>query len=140
WGRIPGFRVLFHPSDKVTFGVSLENSEPYAGGSGGGGVITPPAALAGLLGAQVNNGASVISAPAVHPDIIAKLAFDPSAKFHIEFTGIEITNKIVNATVTPFKKFTKAGIGGEVNLNFELRKNVRILTNNYWSDGGGRYI
>ena len=140
WGRIPGFRVLYHPSSTVTFGVSFENSEPYVGGSGGGGVITPPTALARLLGGQVNNGASVISAPAVHPDIIAKLAFDPSPKFHIEFTGLESTNKIVNATKTPFTTFTKAGFGGELNLNFELVKNLRILTNNYWSDGGGRYI
>lgn len=141
WGRIPGFRMLFHPSPKVTFGVSFENSEPYAGGGNGGGAITPPAALASLLGGQVNNGGSVITAPAVHPDIIAKLAFDPSSKFHIEFTGVEITNKIVNpASVPPFKTFTKAGVGGAINLNFELFKNFRLLTNNYWSDGGGRYI
>ena len=140
WGRIPGFRMLYHPSGTVTFGVSLENSEPYAGGGNGGGAITPPAALAGLLGGQVNNGGSVITAPALHPDIIAKLAFDPSPKFHIEFAGVEITNKIVNATKTPFTTFTKAGVGGSVNLNFELLKNLRILTNNFWSDGGGRYI
>ncbi len=140
WGRIPGFRMLYHPSAKTTFGVSFENSEPYVGGSAGGGVVTPPAALAGLLGGQVNNGASVITAPAVHPDIIVKLAFDPSARFHIEFTGVEITNKIVNATKTPFTTFTKAGVGGSINLNFELFKNFRLLTNNFWSDGAGRYI
>jgi hypothetical protein len=140
WGRIPGFRMLYHPSAKTTLGVSLENSEPYVGGSGGGGAITPPAALAGLLGGQVNNGGSVISAPAVHPDIIAKLAFDPSPKFHIEFTGVEITNKIVNASKTPFTTFTKAGVGGSINLNVELAKNFRLFTNNFWSDGGGRYI
>jgi hypothetical protein len=143
WGRIPGFRMLYHPSPTVTFGVSFENSEPYAGGGNGGGAITFPTALAnqpGFLGGQVNNGASVISAPTVHPDIIAKLAFDPSAKLHIDIAGVEITNKIVNATKTPFTTFTKAGVGGSLNLNFELLKNLRILTNNFWSDGGGRYI
>jgi len=30
--------------------------------------------------------------------------------------------------------------GGSINLNFELFKNLRLLTNNFWSDGGGRYI
>ncbi len=27
-----------------------------------------------------------------------------------------------------------------MNLNFELFKGFRVLTNNFWSDGGGRYI
>ena len=140
WGRIPGFRLLYHFSPKTAFGVSLENAEPYVGGSAGGGVITPPAALAGLLGTQLNNGGSVLAAPSVHPDIIAKLAFDPSPRFHIEAAGVETTAKIVNTNTSPFTKFTKAGVGGSINLNFELVKNLRILTNNYYSDGGGRYI
>src|SRR5438132_195035 len=88
WARIPGFRLLYHFSPKTAFGVSLENSEPYVGGSAGGGVITPPAGLAGLMGTQLNNGGSVLAAPAVHPDIIAKFAFDPSSKFHIEAAGL----------------------------------------------------
>jgi len=141
WGRIPGFRFVFHPSDKVTFGVALENSEPYIGGGNGGGAATPPTALAGLLGGQINNGGSVISSPALFPDVIAKLAFDPTSKFHLEFAGVEIANKISNpASTPPFQTNTKAGGGGSVNLNFELFKGFRLLTNNFWSDGGGRYI
>src|ERR1700733_13824023 len=46
WGRIPGVRFLYHPTEKVTFGLSLENSAQYFGGSGGGGLPTLPAALA----------------------------------------------------------------------------------------------
>ena len=54
---------------------------------------------------------------------------------------MEITNKIANpASVPAFQTYTKAGGGGSINLNFELFKNFRILTNNYWSSGGGRYI
>src|SRR5215471_21600198 len=37
WGRIPGFRFIGHPSRKMAFGVALENSTQYFGGSGGGG-------------------------------------------------------------------------------------------------------
>ena len=37
WGRIPGVRVIVHPSRVLTAGISLENSEQYIGGSGGGG-------------------------------------------------------------------------------------------------------
>jgi len=149
WGRIPGFRAVYHPSDKIAFGVSLENSEPYVGGGNGGSAITGPAAIYGtpnavsgaVLGGQINNGASVISAAALHPDIIAKLAFDPSSKLHFEVAGVEITNKIANPASTPaFQTNTKVGGGGSVNLSFELVKNFRILTNNFWSSGGGRYI
>ena len=75
------------------------------------------------------------------PDIIAKLAFDPTSKFHFEIAGVEIANKIANPASTPaFQTNTKVGGGGSINLNFELFKSFRILTNNFWSDGGGRYI
>ena len=89
WGRIPGFRGTWHlNNNKAAFAVALENSEPYVGGGNGGSVIVGPAAIFGtpnavsgaVLGGQINNGASVISAAALHPDIIAKLAFDPSNK------------------------------------------------------------
>jgi hypothetical protein len=141
WGRIPGFRGVYHFSDKAAFALALENSEPYVGGGNGGSAIVAPAALAGILGTQVNNGASVISAAALHPDIIAKLAFDPTDKFHIELVGVESTNRISNpASVPAFQTSTKAGGGGALNFNFELFKGFRIIDNNYWSDGGGRYI
>ena len=141
WGRIPGFRGVLHFNDKASFAVAIENSEPYVGGGNGGSAIVAPAAIAGILGSQVNNGGSVISAAALHPDIIAKLAFDPSKKFHFEIAGVEITNKISNPASTPaYQTFTKAGGGVAVNLNFELFKGFRVLTNNFWSDGAGRYI
>jgi hypothetical protein len=144
WGRIPGFRGVFHPNSKVAFGLALENSEPYIGGGNGGSAVTVPAAFgsaANLIGTQVNNGSSVISSAALHPDIIAKLAFDPSSKLHFEIAGVEITNKVSNPTTTPaFQTTTKAGGGGSVNFSFEVVKGVRILTNNFYSAGAGRYI
>jgi hypothetical protein len=149
WGRIPGFRAVYHPSDKVAFGLALENSEPYVGGGNGGSAIVGPAAIYGtpnavsgaVLGGQINNGNSVISAAALFPDIIAKLAFDPSSKVHFEIAGVEIANKIANPASTPaFQTNTKVGGGGSVNFSFEVVKNFRILTNNYWNAGGGRYI
>jgi len=141
WGRIPGFRGAYHWGSKAALAIALENSEPYVGGSAGGSTIVAPAAIAGILGGQVNNGQSVISAAALHPDIIAKLAFDPNPKFHIEFVGVEITNKIANPASTPaFQTNTKAGGGGAINFNVELFKGFRFIDNNYWSSGGGRYI
>lgn len=141
WGRIPSYRLVYHPSEKVAFGVELTNSEPYVGGGNGGSVINAPTCCSGLLGSQINNGASVTSAPAVAPDVIAKLAFDPNARLHLEIGGVEITNKIANPATTPaYQTFSNVGGGGEVNLNAGIVKNVRFISNNFWSDGAGRYI
>lgn len=148
WARNPGFRYAYHPSDKVAFAVALENSEPYVGGGNGGSGAVLPALISttattgtigSVLGGQINNGSSVISSSALHPDIIAKLAFDPTKKFHAEIEGVEVTNKTAYPT-TPFTTFTKAGGGGAINLGFDIAPNVRVVTNNFWSAGAGRYI
>jgi hypothetical protein len=151
WGRIPGYRLAYHPSDKVAFAVAFENSQPYVGGGNGGSAVTLPTAIAttattgstqgSVLGGQINNGSSVISAAALMPDIIAKLAFDPTRKFHFEVAGVMIANKIAYPESGPaFPTNTKVGGGGSINLGFELAPGFRILTNNFWSAGGGRYI
>ena len=139
WTRQPGFRVLYHPSDKVTFGVSLENPDQYIGGSGGGPTVVLPAALTGLANSQLDNATgSVQNIPNVHPDIIAKLAFDPNSKVHFEIAGIERTFKVWNPTANVYS--TKAGGGGSFNGIFEFAKGIKFTTANYWSDGGGRYL
>ncbi len=38
------------------------------------------------------------------------------------------------------RRSTKAGGGGEVNGNFEVAKNFRLITNNQFGDGIGRYF
>lgn len=144
WARNPGFRVGFHPSDKVAFAVAFENSEPYIGGGNGGSAVTLPTAFSAQAGAELNNGSSVISAPALMPDIIAKLAFDPSSRVHFEVAGIGVADKIANPTgfsyLTPFATNTAFGGGLEANLNAEIFKNFRLIVNTYWDDGAGRYI
>jgi hypothetical protein len=144
WGRIPGYRLGFHPNEKTAFAVAFENSEPYVGGGNGGSAATLPAAFSAQSGAQLNAGNSVISAPALIPDVIAKLAFDPTSRFHFEVDGVLIADKIANPTgvsgLPNFATHNKTGGGGSINLNVALTKNFRLLTNNFWSDGGGRYI
>jgi len=144
WGRIPEARFVYHPTSKAAFAVALDSPEQYAGGSAGGSTIIYPAALnagtAALAGNQINTGASTLGTPNIAPDVIAKLAFDPVSKFHLELGGVERQFKVFNANPSSLTTFTKTGGGGFVNLNFELVKGFRVLTNNFWSDGGGRYI
>jgi uncharacterized coiled-coil protein SlyX len=138
WARTAGARLLYHPNQKVTFGLSLENPDQYIGGSGGGPTIVLPAALSSLAGGQFDNASNVFVTPNVHPDIIAKLAFDPSSRVHVEMAGIERTFKDWNPITSVHS--TKAGDAGSINASLELVKNFRLVTANYWSDGGGRYL
>jgi hypothetical protein len=146
WTRQPGMRVLYHPNSKVTMGLSFENPDQYIGGSAGGSGITLPTALTSLGGTQLDGGAAniVLAAPTVHPDIIAKIAFDPTARFHFDIAGIERTFKIWNPNVAPAlgagQYSTKAGAGIQLGFNAEIVKNFRVISTNYWSDGGGRYL
>jgi len=151
WARNPGFRYAYHATDKVAFALALEDSQPYVGGANGGSAVVLPAAISttattgstqgSVLGGQINNGSSVISAASLMPDIIAKLAFDPTPKFHAEVAGVMIANKIAYPETGPtFPTNTKVGGGGSVNLGFDLLPGFRILTNNFYSNGGGRYI
>ena len=147
WGRIPGLRFLYHFNEKVTWGLSLENASQYFGGSGGAGNPTLPTALTamasqvdgggngGISGTAFPNG---LAAPQVHPDIITRLAFDPSSRVHFEFTGVESTIRLINPNNLVYHH--SVGVGGSFNGNFEVAKGFRLITNNFWSQGEGRYI
>ena len=143
WSRDPQFRLVYHANDKVALGLSLEAPEQYIGGSAGGGTITLPTAInaSGAYANQLDNGNTTLNVPNLHPDIIGKLALDPKLgkrDLHIEFAGLISSFKVFNPLNG--KTFTSTGGGGSVNLNLELFKNFRVITNNFYSDGGGRWI
>jgi hypothetical protein len=143
WTRQPGLRVVFHPTQQVAFGVSFENPDQYMGGSSGGSTTVLPSALTGLAGTEIDNQTNVLTTPNLVPDIIAKLAVDPTSHVHLEVAGIVRTFKLWNTTTgtaTSGDYFTKEGAGGSFNANVEVVKNFRLISNNYWSDGGGRYL
>jgi hypothetical protein len=145
WGRIPGYRFIYHPSNKVTWAIAAENTSQYFGGSGGEGLPTLPAALTSLTGteldASVANGLKISN---YHPDVISKIAFDPNSRVHVEIAGVWNGVKIFNPNPPPalgsYQYFTKNGGGGSINGDFEVIRNLRILINTFWSDGAGRYI
>jgi hypothetical protein len=138
WGRIPELRFVYHPSKKAALAIALDSPEQYVGGSAGGGLVTFPAALATTYVNELNTGGNTLGVPNVAPDVIAKLAFDPAKRLHFEVGGVVREFKVWNPTTKTTA--SSAGGGGFLNLNFELFKGFRMLTNNFVSDGGGRYI
>jgi hypothetical protein len=157
WGRIPELRLVYHhPSGKAAFAIAIDSPDQYAGGSSGGPLITFPSALTSTYSSELDTSASSggLGAPNVSPDVIAKLALDPNRRVHFEIGGVERNFKVwypgvaaVAATSTtpavaaiPAANYSAAGGGGFLNLHVEIFKGFRLMTNNYWSDGGGRYI
>ncbi len=150
WGRIPELRFVYHlPSDKAAFAFAIDSPDQYVGGSSGGGTITLPTLL-GTYASELDEGASSggIATPDVAPDFIAKLAFDPTKRIHFEIGGMERTFKVwdpgtaagTDAPAVTAQTFSNEGGAGFFNVNVEVFKGLRLLTNNFWSDGGGRYI
>jgi hypothetical protein len=125
----------------VAFAIAMDSPEQYGGGYGGAGSIVLPTALntaSTYLGEIDSGSGNTLNTPTVAPDVIAKLAFDPSKHVHFEIGGVERNFKVYDgATAT---HFSATGGAGFVNGNFEILKGFRLLTNNYWGDGGGRYI
>ena len=102
-----------------------------------------PSALTGLAGTQLDSTANVQTTPNVNPDIIAKIAFDPELPrpLRIRRDRAHLQNlEHHHGQAASGQYSTKVGGGGSVNVNVELVKNFRLVSNNYWSDGGGRYM
>jgi hypothetical protein len=154
WGRVPGFRLVYHPSDTLTAGLALEEPQQYGGGSGGGGVITFPASLytppptgtntpSGPYANQINTGNQTYNVPNLVPDVIGKIATDTTVEgklMHVEFAGLLSTFKVYNPLLGLGRTFTATGAGGQANANLELIKNFRFIVNTFFSSGGGRYF
>jgi hypothetical protein len=140
WGRIPELRVVYHPSKKAAFAVALDSPDQYAGGSSGGPLITLPSALntSTAYQGELDYNQNGLNAPNVAPDVIVKLALDPSKQVHFEIGGIERNFKLYNPVTST--NYSAEGGGAFLNLHVEPFKGFRLLTNNFWSDGGGRYI
>ena len=144
WLRQPQFRIVYHPTGNWAVGLSLENPQQYAPAS----VVFPSTSFT----SQFDNGSSSTSAPSsatnttvpnLHPDIIVKTAFDahPAGRsLHIEAAGLLRSFKVFNGLGAASSTNTITAGGGSLNLNYEVIRNLRLIANTFYSDGGGRYI
>jgi hypothetical protein len=146
FARQPGIRVTYHATPWWTLGVSLENPQQFVPSS----VVFPGAS--GYFAGQFDNGSGSTSGsgattntttPNLHPDIIAKTAFDwkiGGHAFHAEVGGIARSFRVFNNLVTPGTTNTITGGGGVANINFELFRGFHLITDTAYGDGIGRYI
>jgi hypothetical protein len=141
WARQSGVRFTWNPNENFHWAVALENPEQYIGTA-----VTYPKALATIAPAELDNNSGGVAIPNLFPDIISKIALDggsPGHKAHLEVSGLLTGVHTYNSLTTgdgALQHFTKIGGGGELNFNFELGAGFRILSSNYISDGGGRYV
>jgi hypothetical protein len=142
WSRAPQLRVVFHASPSVAMGVSFESGDTYAGGSAGAGTITLPSALApnyfGQVDTSTQNGNSV---PNPNTDWIAKIAFDPKAAsrpIHFELAGLMSRFAFYNPLNN--RRFTITGGGMTFNAGIEAVRHLTLVTNNFYTNGGGNFI
>ncbi len=137
WGRIPELRLAVHPSKQVSAAIAIDQAEQYIGGSAGGSTITLPGAYSGLAGTQLNNGTTTVNAPTFLPDVIVKVAVDPTKSIHVEAGGVERQFKIFAPNKD--QTFSATGLGGFLNFNVGTPE-IHLISNNFYSSGGGRYI
>jgi hypothetical protein len=141
WSRDPQIRVSYHPSETVSMAVSLETPDTYGGGAGGSAAITLPDAFAPNYSNQIDVGTGALALPGRYQDLVGKIAFDPRVgerHFHIELVGLFSRFKFYNPQTNT--SFRTEGGGFSVNAEFPITPNLRLYTNNFRNNGGGRYI
>jgi hypothetical protein len=143
WARQPQFRLTYHATKDWAIGVSVENPQQFVPAS----VIFPAASFA----TQFDNGSSSTSAassatntavPNLLPDFVVKTAYDfhPGGRlFHVEAAGLIRTFRVFNTLATPAVTNTITSGAGSINVNLEVVKNLRVIGDSFWGDGGGRY-
>jgi hypothetical protein len=144
YARQTQLRAVLHITPTVALGVSAENPQQYSGSA-----VTFPA-LFSTSQTDTNSSSGTsgggTATPTLHPDMIAKLAWDPrwlQRRWHLETSGLLTPVAILTPetiTQTVRRKDIHEGGGIGVGANLEIVPNLHIIMTGFWSDGGGRYI
>lgn len=140
WARQPQFRLIYHAAPHWTGAVSVESSDPYAGGSGAP-AITLPGGASGPYAGQVDSGSGGGGTPGFTPDVIAKVAYDsaPNGRgLHLEVAGLSSTFRVL----TPATGISSHASGGglAVDANWAVTPSLHLVANTLFGDGAGRYF
>ena len=135
WERTPQVRLLYHPDDHWTLGISAENPDQYVGSA-----VTLPA---GFDSSQVDNGSNGTATPNLMPDWVGKVAYDgkiAGMPLHVDAAGLLREFKI-NTFIPAMHTSTDdyaTGYGGSINFNLGVLPHLLLIGNFYASNGGGR--
>ena len=138
WTRAPQLRGVFHANQHWALGLGLENPDQFVGQNGQ--VTFPAASNIAAVTSQFDT-ANQTTTPNLHPDVIAKVAYDNDLNgrhYHVEGAGLLTTVRVL--PVLGGSTNAKTGGGVAAAFNLELFKNFRLIASGFWSDGGGRYI
>ena len=143
YARQPQLRVVYHPSESAAMGLSVEDPEQYSGSA-----VTFPTLFSTTqtdINSSTGSGGATAT-PNVHPDVVAKVTWDPTVaglRWHVGAAGLLTSVRVVTpATVTKGAAASdeREGGGGIGNLYLQLFRGFHLIALGYWSDGGGRYI
>jgi hypothetical protein len=143
YARQAQLRGVYHFTDDVALGFSVENPEQFSGGA-----ATFPALFSTTetdLSSSTGSGGGTAT-PTLHPDVITKLSADAGwgqRHWHFETAGLLTPVEIltpVSVTKTTAAKDIHEGAGISSSANLEVVKNLHLILTGFWSDGGGRYI
>ncbi len=144
WKRTPQFRIMYHPNDSWTLGVSVENPDALLTSA-----VTVPTLFTPVNGQVDLTSGGTLSTPPTPgfiPDFVFKVANDTKVgdkNMHIEAVGLFREFKLFTPnSITGVGNVTSTspGFGASLNFNLELAKNFHLIANTFWSDGGGVYI
>jgi hypothetical protein len=132
WGRVNGFRFVYHPNKAVAVAAAFENPQQYVGSA-----TTLPAAFPGAI---VDNGSNTAT-PNLYPDIILKGSWDPvTKKTKQHFDVAEVIRGFKTTDAAGQNADTATGTGTALTANLEVIKNLHFIATGFFSKGGGRYI
>ena len=133
WGRQSQLRLVYHPDKQWAVALSIENPNQYINM----GVVLPNSSF----NSQFDMAGNQTTTPNLHPDIVTKIAYDPNVAgrhIHAELGGIVRSFRVFDAVTNSSSTITGGGVTAGV--NFEVTKKFRLITNGFFSSGGGRYI
>jgi len=137
WTRQPQIRVLYHPDDSLTLGLSAENPDQYVGSA----EVLP----AGFVTTDVDQGANGTATPSLLPDLVGKIAYDgtiaPGMPFHLEAAGLYRDFKVNSFAVGGVNSTSsKSGTAGSINSSLTVAPGLSLFETFTYGTGVGRYL
>jgi hypothetical protein len=134
WERVPQVRLTWRPSATFNWAVSVENPEQQIGD----GLVTLPACCAADIAAQYNTGDAELSTPNLMPDVVTRVALNPTPAVHVDVGGVV---RAFRHAIAPYDETFKAAGGGiSANVRLNPATRTRLIGQIAHGAGLGRYV